>query len=499
MSFTDFWFYPVTILILGLVALTQLVFMKKPNISNAVSKVILLVFSYMLMGMYDWRFCLCMTGVILLTYTAGIGIEKAGEGKVRHILTVLSVTALILVLGIFKYFNFFMSTAFNIVGKSWSTFNIILPLGISFYIFSAIGYVLDLSWGKIGAERNLFDMALFLAFFPKQVCGPIVNARDFLPQLKESRRITLKGIESGVQIFIFGFFKKMVLANRLAIFVDDVYYAPAAYGTATIWLAVFSYFLQLYFDFSGYSDMAIGTAKMFGYDIDRNFNLPFIARNISDFWNRWHISLSSWLNEYIFNPIALKFKRIVSQWPKERRKKYKNLPNYSAVFITFFISGLWHGAGFTFIVWGLLQGVISVIHGVYANWMHKHHRDFAQNKNKGIILFDILVNYFVLNLVQIFFRAESLSKAMYILKRMFTSNVGLEQPYTWAFFAAALMLVATLAACVHSYKRHLNKVEGYYIINDLNTVRGLTVFFTVCGLAICLAYVGETYFIYGNF
>lgn len=499
MSFTDFWFYPTAVLLLGIVVLAQAVLRKKEIFSNAVSKTFLLVFSYIAMGMYDWRFCLCMTGVILFTYAAGIGIEKTGEGKARHTLTALAVVTLVLVLGIFKYLNFFMSTAFGIVGKSWSALSIILPLGISFYIFSAIGYVLDVSWGKIKAERNLFDMALFLAFFPKQVCGPIVNARDFLPQLKENRRVTLRSLEAGAQIFIFGFFKKLVLADHLAVFVDDVYHAPAAYGTATIWLAVFSYFLQLYFDFSGYSDMAIGTAKMFGYDIRRNFNLPFTARNISDFWDRWHISLSSWLNEYVFNPVALKFKRIVAGWSKEKRRRYKNLPTYSAVLITFFVSGLWHGAGFTFIVWGLLQGVISVLHGIYAGWMHKHHRDFARNKPKWVILADVLANYFVLNLIQIFFRAESLGKAFYIFKRMFTINVGIEQPYIWAFLGAVLLLIATAAACVRSHKQGLHEVEGYYVINDLNTVRGLTVFFTVCGLAVCLMYIGETYFIYGNF
>ena len=498
MSFVDFWFYPATIALLGFVTLLQGILRNRERLSNTLSKTVLLIFSYVVMARYDIRFCLCMTGVILLTYAAGLSIERA-QDKARHRLTVFAVAALVLILGVFKYLNFFMSTAFGLAGKAWTTLNIILPLGISFYIFSAIGYVLDVSWGNLKAERSLLDMALFLSFFPKQVCGPIANARDFLPQLKENRRVTLKGLEAGVQIFIFGFFKKLVLADHLAVFVDDVFYAPPAYGTATIWLAVFSYFLQLYFDFSGYSDMAVGVSKMFGYDLPRNFNLPLIARSIGEFWDRWHISLSSWLNEYLFNPIALKFKRTVAEWPKEKRRKYKNLPTYAAVIITFLLSGLWHGAGFTFIVWGLLQGIWSVAHDVYAGWMRKHHREFVQNKPRFVVLLDIFANYFVLTLIQVFFRAESLGQAGYIYKRMFSLHVGVEQPYTWAFFAAAVLLIATIAACVHSRKRGLREVEGYYPLMDLSTVRGLTVFFVACGLSLMLAYFGETYFIYGNF
>lgn len=498
MTFIHFWFYPATAVLLGLVALLKRIMRKRERLSNMCTKLLLLIFSYMVMGLYDIRFCVCMTSVILLTYALGLVVERS-QGKLRNRLVVFAVIALVIILCVFKYLNFFMSTALGLAGKTWKNLNIILPLGISFYIFSAIGYVLDVSWGKLKAERNLLDMALFLAFFPKQVCGPIVNARDFLPQLKENRRITLKGVEAGAQIFVFGFFKKLVLAEHLAVFVNDVFYAPVAYGTATIWLAVFGYFLQLYFDFSGYSDMAVGMSKMFGYDIQRNFNLPFMARNISDFWDRWHISLSSWLNEYLFNPIALKLKRIVAEWPKECRKACKNLPTYAAMLITFLISGLWHGAGFTFIVWGLLHGIYSVLHGMYANWMRKYHREFVQNKPKGVIILDILANYFVLNLIQVFFRAESLTQALFVLRCMFTVNVGIQQPYTWAFFAALVLLVATIVACVHSRKLGLREVEGYHPLADLSTVHGLTIFFVECGLSLMLAYFGETYFIYGNF
>lgn len=498
MTFIDFQYYPIAFCFFGALALVQHLLKNRADLSGRWTKGLLLAFSYLTMGMYDIRFCLCMAVVTLLTYCAGRAIARAA-GKSKHTLTVLAATALLALLGVFKYLNFFMTTLYNAAGRTWTELHIILPLGISFYIFSALGYILDVAWGNLQAENSLLDMALFLAFFPKQVCGPIVNARDFLPQLKEDRRITRAGVETGIQIFLFGMFKKIVLADHLSVFVNGVYFAPAAYGTATVWLAVFSYFLQLYFDFSGYSDMAVGVSRILGYDIRRNFNLPFIATTISGFWNRWHISLTSWLNTYLFNPVALKLKRAVARWPKKYRKTFKNLPNYTAVMITFLVSGLWHGAGFTFLLFGLFHGLFSVLQSIYANWMKKHCRGFVQNKGMAIRVLDIFANYILVNLIQVLFRADSVPQALFILRRMFTVNDGIEYFCSWSFFAAAMLLMATLAACRRAKKQGLDEVEGYYPIFDLGTVRGLTCFFVLFGLTVMLAYTGENYFAYAEF
>lgn len=498
MSFIDFQYYPIAFCLFGAVALAQYLFKNRADLSGRWTKGLLLAFSYLTMGMYDIRFCLCMAGVTVLTYFAGLAISQA-SGKRKHTLTTITAAALLAILGVFKYLNFFMTALYSAAGRTWTELHIILPLGISFYIFSALGYILDVAWGNIRVEHSLLDMALFLAFFPKQVCGPIVNARDFLPQLKEDRRITRAGFAAGIQIFMFGMFKKIVLADHLSVFVNGVYFAPAAYGTATVWLAVFSYFLQLYFDFSGYSDMAIGVSRILGYDISPNFNLPFVARNISDFWDRWHISLTSWLNAYLFNPIALKLKRSVAKWPKEYRKTFKKLPTYTTMGITFLVSGLWHGAGFTYLVWGALHGALSVLHDIYASWMKKHHRDFARSKSKAILAVDVLANYIAINLIQVFFRADSVPQALFILRRMFTVQAGIEYPCSWSFFAAAVLLAATLAACRRAKKQGLAAAEGYYPIFDLGTVRGLTCFFVLCGVTAMLAYTGENYFAYAEF
>ena len=212
------------------------------------------------------------------------------------------------------------------------------------------------------------------------------------------------------------------------------------------------------------------------------------------------MTLTVWLNEYLFNPLALKMRRKVGSLSKEKRKKYKNLPTHAAMLVTFLLSGLWHGAGVTFLVWGLCQGIYSVLHAMYANCVGKKHKDFVNHKSSRMVALDILANYFVLNLIQVFFRAESVGQAFYIFGRMFTPHVGIEQPYTWTFFSYILLAASTFAAYWRGRKAEQEmETEGYYPIMDLNTVKGLTVFFVFCGLTIMLAYFGETYFIYGKF
>ena len=491
MSFTDWYFYPaVTGLILGLIFI-QSAMKGRKALANRLMKAALLGFSYLSMWLYDYRFCLCITVVILITYYGAMKLEYL-DGRRKKYLTILLVGLLLGMLGIFKYLNFFMSTVMRVAGREWNSLKIILPIGISFYIFSAVGYVLDVSWGYVGAEKSLLDIALFLSFFPKLICGPIVAGRDFLPQLKEQRRVTAANAKIGIQIFVFGLFKKAVLADHLGIFVDDVFGAVPAYDTFSIWVAVFSSFLQLYFDFSGYSDMAVGTARVMGYEIERNFNVPFAARNISEFWDRWHISLTNWLNEYVFNPIAIQLKRVV----RGRRKRCRMLPTCTALLITFLVSGIWHGAGFTFIVWGLCHGIYSIFHVVYANWMRRHHREFVEHKGRFLVVVDILANYLLLNLIQVFFQADSLRHAFTIFECMFSIHQGIHQPYAWTFLAYILLTTATIVA----YGRRKGKnIVGFYPLQDLDTFRGCTVFLAFCELTFLFAYMGETFFAYANF
>lgn len=488
MSFVDFWFYPITFLFLAVLAMVQFFLRKRQNTANWISKAMLLLFSAYILVCYNWRYLICIGAVIGVTYATGILLRKWESNRIW--ICRLSVLLLIFFLGVFKYFNFFVGSFCHLVNLDWTDINIILPIGISFYIFSAISYILDVYWGNMEAEESLLDMALFLAFFPKLVCGPILKGREFLPQLKDYRRIKWENLCVGIQIYSFGLFKKLVLADHLAVFVNAVYEKPHVYSTLTVWLAVFSYFLQLYFDFSGYSDMAIGLFKILGYDVPPNFNLPFVANNISEFWKRWHISLSSWLNEYVFNPIALRYRRKLAKLSKEKRKKYKNLPGYVALIITFLISGIWHGAGWTFVIFGLLHGVCSMFQQICAN--------HVKIKNTRMVYsIKIVANFVLLNLIQIFFRADSVSSAFHIYQQLFTWHGGVSQPYTWTFFAYIILIIATLMA----YKKSgdMEAIEAYYPVQNLATVKGLTLFFVLCGLTIMLGYFGNTYFIYGNF
>jgi alginate O-acetyltransferase complex protein AlgI len=472
MSFTDFGFYPKTVLIFLIIIVVQFLFRNKTWVAGGISKIILLAYSFYTLFYYDYRYALVLLMVILTTYSFALLIDKS-QGKRRSVVTTIGVVLLVCVLGVFKYFNFFATTICSVIGASWTDKNIILPLGISFYIFSAISYLLDVDWKVMEADKNIINVALFLAFFPKLACGPIVKGRDFLPQLQAYRKIEWKNFCEGIQIFVFGFFKKIVLADHLGTFVDDVFFSPTAYNTGTVILAAISYSLQIYFDFSGYSDMAIGISKILGYDFPLNFNLPYLAKNVSDFWKRWHMSLSSWFQEYLYIPLG-----------GNRKGKIRTYINLMLVMV---ISGLWHGAGWTFIVWGLLHGLFSCINKA------------VSKKNNAPIFLQTVLTFIVVTLLWVIFRADNMENAIQVMKSMFTIHMGINQPYTWSFFACLILIIAMVMAYKKSVASEENNVSGYYPIQDLSTMKGLTIFFVVCGLCIILGYFGETYFIYGAF
>lgn len=367
-------------------------------------------------------------------------------------------------MGYFKYSNFFVNEFQRLFGKDKIVLDLVLPLGISFYTFTAISYIIDVYRKKYNAERSFLNVALYISFFPKLVAGPIVRGDCFLPQVRNYKGLSLENLEIGIQIFSIGLFKKIVLADRLCVFVNDVFYAPSAFNMFTVILAVLSYALQIYFDFSGYSDMAIGTSKMLGFDIPLNFNRPYMAKNISDFWSRWHISLSSWFRDYVYIPLG-----------GSRKGKRRTFINLILVMV---LSGLWHGAGITFLLWGLLHGIASCID-----------RAFSREKTRYIGTF------IVVNLLWIFFRAESVKNALDIFRAMVMRHSGMIQPYTWSFFAMAILGISIIVAVK---KNKGISDEGYSLVS-LNTIGGMTAFLVFVGLTIMLGYFGNTAFIYGRF
>ncbi len=483
MSFTGLVFIIFFCLVLSVLSLSQLAVFE-----NKFGKVkvrlfrqgFLLVMSYVFYAWWDYRFCLL---VALISFVAYICADFIYRKKCEMLFRAIGVAVPLIVLGIFKYFDFFLESIYTLFGiENGSVLNLLLPLGISFYTFQSMSYTIDVSRGKIKPE-SLFKVALYVSFFPVITSGPIVRAGDFLPQLNEDKRITLKGIETGAQIFLFGLFKKIVLADRLSVFVGDVYDAPNVYSSFTVILAVIAYSLQIYFDFSGYSDMAIGCGKCLGYDIKANFNLPYLSKNPTEFWKRWHISLSSWLQDYLY--ISLGGNR------KGEIRTYINL------ILTMLLGGLWHGANWTFIVWGALNGVALCVHKVFRKCLKIPKTKQAKGVKAGV---SVLMNFIFVSICWVFFRADSFGTAIAILKKIILFSDGLNQPYTWLFFALTAEILYVIYCFIkNNYSGSNVNINSSYILLKLDTVQGLLIFFLAIMVTIGLAYTGASPFIYQQF
>jgi alginate O-acetyltransferase complex protein AlgI len=310
----------------------------------------------------------------------------------------------------FKYANFFLLSldeALIAVGSpTWiRPLRVMVPIGISFYTFEAINYTVDVYRRHVRAERNLGHFLLFILFFPHLVAGPIVRARDFLPQVRQPKRWSWYRLHLGLQFVLMGLFKKLVIADRMAWFVDPVYTDPAAYQTGAAWIAVFAYALQAYGDFSGYSDIALGTAHLLGYKLAQNFNMPYIAVNVADFWRRWHMSLSSWLRDYVFIPLG---GSRGSEW-----KAHRNL------FLTMTLCGLWHGAAWPFVGFGVVQGGYMMIHRVFRDYCRTHPRlDAALRSSPGTFL-RMALTFVTFCLSLVIFRAADFATTVHMFQRLF--------------------------------------------------------------------------------
>jgi alginate O-acetyltransferase complex protein AlgI len=305
---------------------------------------------------------ICVSTAMDYLIARGLDHPRSSAGW-RKLLLGISLVANLGLLVYFKYANFFLQSLEDSLRAAGITVSmpllqVILPIGISFYTFEAINYTVDVYRRRVPAERSLAHFMLFITFFPHLVAGPIVRARDFLPQTHRRKRWDWARLELGARYFLMGLFKKWAIADRMAQYVDPVFSNPSVYSTTATWLAVIAYALQIYGDFSGYSDMALGTAHMLGYKLAQNFNMPYLATNLSEFWRRWHISLSSWLRDYLFIPLG-----------GSRGTRGRTCLN---LMITMTLGGLWHGASWTFVIWGILHGGLLVV--------HRYFRDFCDRR-----------------------------------------------------------------------------------------------------------------------
>lgn len=449
-----------------------------PLVLIAVSKIrdakkqqtFLLLASYFFYAWWDVRFLLLMIAETGICWALALWMQKSPAHQ-KHICA-SGIALLLGILGIFKYFNFFTQNLFALIGiQNTTALSIVLPIGISFYTFQGISYLVDVKRGTVEAQRSFVRISLYISFFAQLVAGPIVRSSDFLPQLDRPVTITRANLYEGIQIFLFGFIKKRVFADRIGSFVTAVYAAPTQYATPTLWLAVLSYAVQIYFDFSGYSDMAIGTARMMGFSLGRNFNAPYLAQNPSEFWRRWHISLSGWLRDYLYIPLG--------------GSRCSLLRTCLNLMITMLLGGLWHGASWNFVIWGGLHGLAQVIHKL---WRHLVPKKETALKN----LIAALTTALFAALVFIFFRCEGLSAALNVIHGLFVPQTGIQTAYLYAVLGILLTVVCHLLA-------QKNDRNSYYPILKKSRFREIFLLVSIALLAVAFAYNGETPFIYFQF
>lgn len=366
-------------------------------------------------------YILILGGTILIDYFAGIWIEKS-EGKKRKWFLVLSLVANIGVLAFFKYWNFLNENLTELLGlfskeNPIPNLKILLPIGLSFHTFQAMSYTIEIYRGNQKAEKHFGIYSLYVMFFPQLVAGPIERPQNMLHQFHEKKRFDAQKAAEGLQLMLWGIFKKVVIADRLGIYVNEVYKNPDAHHGIPVLLAVFFFAIQIYCDFSGYSNIAIGAARVMGFDLMTNFNLPFISKSVTEFWRRWHISLSTWFNDYLYTPFVL------------NRRDWGMPAIVLGLLLTFFISGLWHGAAWTFVFYGLLQGFAIVYELLTKKWrknLSKKTPVWIYNRLSVILTFSFVA--FSL----IFFRAKTFASALQVIKNIGMKNADLSaitQPF----------------------------------------------------------------------
>ena len=371
---------------------------------NQPRKVFLILVSYLLYMNWKPAFAIVLMGVTLITYWGGLRLDnQKANGKKG--LAWLFVLLAVLPLLVFKYYNFLndslsqglaaIGLKFAMPGLNWA-----IPVGISFFTFQAVGYMLDVYHGKTEAEKNLLDYVLFVSFFPQVTSGPISTGNELLPQIKATHKFDYEQGKQGLKFLLWGMFIKLVIADRLGLFVDTVYTNYMHYNGATCFVASVFYTLQIYCDFAGYSLMAIGIARTLGFNLPDNFRRPYFAISITDFWKRWHITLTRWLTQHIYIPLG--------------GNRCSKARNYWNIFVTFLVSGIWHGANWTFIVWGCMHGVLQIVEKALG-WQK------YEGNNGFVKAIRILVTFLLVNFAWIFFRMPDVTSAGIVIWKIFTS------------------------------------------------------------------------------
>lgn len=416
----------------------------------------LLAASYLFYMSWNPKYIIVLLIVTIVGYVAGLWLTRETDPKTRRWTLILSLLIILGILFFFKYFNQandLFRAVFSQLGGSdlTSGIHVVLPLGISFFTFQAISYIIDTYRGVTRAEKYFGIFALFIAFFPHLTAGPIGRSNQLLPQFYERHSPDYEKIVTGLQRIAWGFFKKLVIADRLALLVNMVYGEPTSYTGVILILATYAFAFQIYCDFSGYADIAIGVARIMGFHLQENFQQPYYAQSIVDFWRRWHISLYNWLRDYIFYPISRALHR--------SRMSFKSpLSLILPPMATMLASGLWHGTDWTFIIWGALHGLFMVISVLSSRWKIFLHLPFRLPSQIAVGM-KIFATFNLVSFAWIFFRANTLSDATYIVRHLFV-NPEMSQslfdilPGGWYEWMIALLALFLMEAIHWIRERH---------------------------------------------
>jgi len=396
--------------------------------SCRIQNLLLLVASYVIYGWWDWRFLILLVSISSVNYLIGINIESRRGDWRRKVYLITGLVVNLGVLGFFKYFNFFIEgfidfiSLFGYQGKGM-TLQVILPLGISFYTFLSISYILDIYKGQASAERDFLNVMLALSFFPIILAGPIQRPSSLLPQIRAPRKFEYNVAADGLRQILWGLFVKIAIADNLAPFAGEVFNSYLNMQGSTLFVGALFYTIQIYADFSGYSHIAIGTGSILGFRLMQNFKSPYFVRDIVAFWQRWHISLTTWFRDYLFLPVSFSI-----SW---RIKTGKVLLIRTDLFIyiiasliTWFLTGLWHGANYTFLIWGLMHGLLLIVYRIQIKPRKRLLKKLnINNNNIWIVLTEGLLTFFFIVLTWVVFRSESVHASIEYIRRMFSSSL----------------------------------------------------------------------------
>lgn len=454
-----------------------------PTQWNRLRMLWLLLISYLLYLNFRPIYGIILLGITSATYVGALLLERFKRH--RKYLLVLTLIATLLPLFVFKYANFvdtslnqllvMMGVRFSLPGLNWA-----IPVGISFYTFQAIGYLIDVYRGDIRAERNVLDYFLFCSFFPQTPSGPISLYNELIPQIKEARRFNEVQAVQGLKMLLWGMFLKLVLADRLGIYVNTVYANYAHYSGACTLVASFFYTLQIYGDFAGYSLMAIGLGKLLGFNLINNFQRPYLAVSVSEFWKRWHISLTRWLTRYVYISLG-----------GSRCAKWRH---YLNILLTFLVSGLWHGANWTFIVWGAMHGILQMFEKAIGldpkgNLNYRLSNLKNQNQTKRLIplsflnLIRIALTFILVSTAWIFFRMPELNSALDVVARSYTFSAGaFEEIPHLGLILLSIGILLTRELTEEFYPNRISLFDNKYMIVRWGTYLALSVYILLFGV-----------------